>query len=192
MQTHNQIAPGELEDVRRFINSWSIPNQTRIETDELPQWASDPQVWARELSPCPLQPGDHLDTLLELRAALRRTCAKHDQDGAVLDTWFSKVPLLASVDSIEGVTTLRLQPAQRTYTGHILAIVANAVASGHWSRLKTCGDCQWAFYDHTRNGSKRWCGMSKGGPDGRACGTIAKVSAFRMRAAGMACRTDRT
>ncbi|MGI4859348.1 MAG: CGNR zinc finger domain-containing protein [Janthinobacterium lividum] len=50
-----------------------------------------------------------------------------------------------------------------------------------WPRLKTCADCRWAFYDHTRNRSKRWCGMTKGGPDGRACGTIAKVGAYRAR-----------
>ncbi|WP_429448818.1 CGNR zinc finger domain-containing protein [Paraburkholderia sp. 40] len=37
--------------------------------------------------------------------------------------------------------------------------------------------------DHTRNGSKRWCSMTKGGPDGRACGTIAKVAAYRAREA---------
>lgn len=186
MPVHNQIAPGELEEVRRFINTWSIPNQTRIETDELPHWASDPQAWARELSPCPLQSGDHLDTLLELRLALRKTCANHDHDSEALNIWFDKMPLSAFIESIEGLTHMRLKPAQRTYTGHILAIVANAIASGEWSRLKTCGDCQWAFYDHTRNGNKRWCGMSKGGPDGRACGTIAKVTAFRMRAAGKA------
>ncbi|WP_371916672.1 CGNR zinc finger domain-containing protein [Pseudomonas sp. ATCC PTA-122608] len=64
---------------------------------------------------------------------------------------------------------------------YILAIVANAINCAQWSRLKTCGDCQWAFYDHTRSASKRWCGMSKGGPQGRACGTIAKVRAFRER-----------
>ena len=88
--------------------------------------------------------------------------------------------------SVGGVTTLSVISAEATYVGHILAAVANAIASGAWSRLKTCGDCQWAFYDHTRNGSKRWCGMTKGGPNGRACGTIAKVSAFRSRAAAKA------
>ncbi|WP_311969694.1 CGNR zinc finger domain-containing protein [Pseudomonas baltica] len=186
MPAHNQTAPGELEDVRRFVNSWSIPNQTRIETDQLPQWASDPQAWTRELSRCPLHPEDQLDTLLELRLALRESCANHDHDSEALNTWFDKVPLSAFIESIESVARLRLKPLQSTYRGHILALVANAIASGEWSRLKTCGDCQWAFYDHTRNGNKRWCGMSKGGPDGRACGTIAKVTAFRLRAADKA------
>jgi predicted RNA-binding Zn ribbon-like protein len=72
----------------------------------------------------------------------------------------------------------------------MVTAVAQAVASGEWLRLKTCPDCQWAFYDHTRNGSKRWCGMTKGGPDGRACGTIAKVSAYRERAREAAARKN--
>jgi predicted RNA-binding Zn ribbon-like protein len=190
MQAHNQTAPGELEEVRRFINSWSIPNQTRIETDELPRWASDPQAWARELSPCSRQSDDDLDTLLALRRALRDTCAHHEGDGKALNVWFSQVPLLAAIESGDSMSHVRLKPAHGTYTGHLLAIVANAIAAGEWARLKTCGDCQWAFYDHTRNGSKRWCGMSKGGPDGRACGTIAKVTAFRKRAADKADRSN--
>jgi predicted RNA-binding Zn ribbon-like protein len=36
------------------------------------------------------------------------------------------------------------------------------------------------FYDHTRNASKRWCLMNAGGPNGRACGTIAKVRRYRQ------------
>jgi predicted RNA-binding Zn ribbon-like protein len=46
------------------------------------------------------------------------------------------------------------------------------------------------FYDNTRNGGKRWCLMNAGGPDGRACGTIAKVRRYRDRqaAAGQAGR----
>jgi hypothetical protein len=68
MQSHNQAAPGDLEEVRRFINTWSIPNQTRIETDLLPQLMSDPMEWQREVSACPLQPRDSLKVLLALRA----------------------------------------------------------------------------------------------------------------------------
>jgi hypothetical protein len=183
VQTQSQAAPGDLEYVRRFINTWSIPNQTRVETDVLPLLVSDEQAWAHELSPYPRNASDNLETLLTLRSDLRKTCANHDFDSEVLNAWFKQVPLRVRLESDDGLTTMRLEPVQATYTGHILAIVANAMASGEWSRLKTCGDCQWAFYDHTRNGKKRWCGMSKGGPEGRACGTIAKVSAFRQRAA---------
>jgi predicted RNA-binding Zn ribbon-like protein len=186
MQAHNQAAPGDLESVRRFINSWSIPNQTRIEADILPLLASDPDAWQSDLSLYLRQPSDSLDKLLVLRSDLRKSCESPDANTEQLNAWFNRVALSVHVEAVGGVTTLSVISAEATYVGHILAAVANAIASGAWSRLKTCGDCQWAFYDHTRNGSKRWCGMTKGGPNGRACGTIAKVSAFRSRAAAKA------
>ncbi|TDV70297.1 CGNR zinc finger domain-containing protein [Pseudomonas sp. LP_7_YM] len=190
MQQHNQVAPGDLEEVRRFINTWSIPNQTRVETDVLPMLVKDAHAWARELSLYPRQPADNLDMLSTLRLALRQACADHAQHPEALNAVFGGVPLQARVQPNDGVMRLQLESTQGTYAGHILAIVANAIAAGHFSRLKTCGDCQWAFYDHTRSGNKRWCGMTKGGPQGRACGTIAKVSAFRQRAAMKARAAD--
>lgn len=190
MQQHNQVAPGDLEEVRRFINTWSIPNQTRIEEDALPLLVEDPQAWASELSTYPRQPADSLKKLRALRQVLRHACASADEQDQALNHWLSRYPLLAQRQFSDGLPHLRLAPAQTRYAGHLLAIVANAIAAGHFSRLKTCGDCQWAFYDHTRSGTKRWCGMSKGGPQGRACGTIAKVSAFRQRAADRARTTD--
>jgi predicted RNA-binding Zn ribbon-like protein len=51
------------------------------------------------------------------------------------------------------------------------------MADGTWDRLKACAadDCHWAFYDHTRNRSGRWCSMA-------VCGNRAKVERFRERA----------
>jgi predicted RNA-binding Zn ribbon-like protein len=64
----------------------------------------------------------------------------------------------------------------------ILAIVLTAMTDQTWHRLKACPDCRWVFYDNTRNASKRWCLMTAGGPNGRSCGSIAKVRAYRERA----------
>jgi predicted RNA-binding Zn ribbon-like protein len=46
--------------------------------------------------------------------------------------------------------------------GCLLAITALAIADGSWSRLKVCpgNHCGWAFYDHSRNRTGRWCSMS--------------------------------
>ena len=33
--SHGQEAPGQLEDVRDFLNTWRIPNDTRKQVDEL-------------------------------------------------------------------------------------------------------------------------------------------------------------
>ena len=46
--------------------------------------------------------------------------------------------------------------------GIVLAILAVAMIDGSWARLKVCPgeDCGWAFYDHSRNQSGRWCSMT--------------------------------
>jgi len=58
----------------------------------------------------------------------------------------------------------------------LLAIVYGSMAEGTWSRLKACrnDECQWAFYDHSKNHSGRWCRME-------SCGNAMKARAYRRR-----------
>jgi predicted RNA-binding Zn ribbon-like protein len=60
--------------------------------------------------------------------------------------------------------------------GRMLAIVFRSVADGSWERLKACPaeDCEWAFYDWSKNGSGTWCDMA-------VCGNRAKARAYRER-----------
>lgn len=60
--------------------------------------------------------------------------------------------------------------------GGLLALAATAMVDGTWARLKVCpGEhCGWAFYDHSRNASGRWCSMS-------VCGGRAKARAHYRR-----------
>ena len=62
----------------------------------------------------------------------------------------------------------------------LMAIVAAAVEHGRWERLKACPreECEWAFYDKSKNRSGRWCSME-------ACGNIEKARAFRERKRGV-------
>jgi predicted RNA-binding Zn ribbon-like protein len=65
-------------------------------------------------------------------------------------------------------------------TGSVLAIVAEAMSDGTWSRMKVCpGDhCGWLFYDGSRNRSGRWCSMA-------VCGGRAKARThYRRRTRG--------
>ena len=50
---------------------------------------------------------------------------------------------------------------ENVYT-KVLSIVLMSIQENVWGRLKACPDCRWVFYDHSRNGSKRWCGMYAG------------------------------
>lgn len=61
----------------------------------------------------------------------------------------------------------------------LLLIIRDAQRDGTWSRLKACGndDCQWAFYDRSRNHGGTWCDMS-------SCGNMLKNREFRARKRG--------
>lgn len=61
----------------------------------------------------------------------------------------------------------------------LLGIVAAAAAEGTWQRLKACADdgCRWAFYDHSKNRSGRWCSMA-------SCGNQEKARSYRARRRG--------
>ena len=58
----------------------------------------------------------------------------------------------------------------------LLGIVAASATDGSWQRLKACADhgCRWAFYDHSKNRSGRWCSMA-------SCGNQEKARSYRAR-----------
>ena len=58
----------------------------------------------------------------------------------------------------------------------LLLIIRDAQRDGSWARLKACGndECQWAFYDRSRNHGGTWCEMS-------SCGNKLKNREFRAR-----------
>lgn len=58
----------------------------------------------------------------------------------------------------------------------IAASFAKTLAEGEPARFRICDnpDCLWAYYDDTRNRSKRYC-------DDKACGNLMKVRRFRAR-----------
>lgn len=60
--------------------------------------------------------------------------------------------------------------------GVLLAITATSMLDGSWRRLKACPghECGWAFYDHSRNQTSRWCSMA-------VCGGRAKARAHYHR-----------
>ncbi|MBI5106527.1 MAG: CGNR zinc finger domain-containing protein [Solirubrobacterales bacterium] len=76
----------------------------------------------------------------------------------------------------EGAVHEALGEGHAAATGLVLAVVAEAMADGTWSRLKACPGphCGWMFYDASRNRSSHWCSM-------RICGNRVKGQAFRAR-----------
>lgn len=60
--------------------------------------------------------------------------------------------------------------------GEILATVVTAGTAGTWERLKLCSadDCQYVYFDASKNASRRWCSMA-------VCGNRSKTRAYRRR-----------
>lgn len=60
--------------------------------------------------------------------------------------------------------------------GVLLSTAAQAMVQGTWQRLKICPgrNCDWAFYDHSRNLGGRWCSMA-------VCGGREKARAHYQR-----------
>jgi predicted RNA-binding Zn ribbon-like protein len=74
---------------------------------------------------------------------------------------------------------LELAPARRDWTwvlSEIAASFAELLVEGERDRVKLCKnpECQWAFYDTTKNRRRRWCNPAQ-------CGNVFKVRDFLAR-----------
>ena len=85
-----------------------------------------------------------------------------------------RAPLRAVVSPL-GATLVTDAPGADAFLGLISAAIAQA-SQESWERLKVCraDACQWAFYDHSKNGRGAWCSM-------RVCGSREKARAYRER-----------
>lgn len=181
----SQVAPGTLEVVRTFLNTWLISNDTREPTDEMASLSAMRRFYAAWFGDSegekevPIVP----ELVRQLRADLRGSLETGEV--SVLRAWLSRQPVeVRLVPTAEGTPTLTYRPAEGQgcrLCGEILALVVEAIAGNTWTRLKACPDCQWVFYDHTKNKNKVWCLMTASGPQGRSCGSISKVRSFRAR-----------
>jgi hypothetical protein len=176
-----QVAPGTLEGVRAFLNTWWIPNDTHVPTDALETLEEMQRFFYTAFGELngPIVPEQVRQLRTDLRAILGSS------EVVALDQWLVRLPVEVRLEKNEqGHPAIRYQPAQVSgcrLCAAILALVVEAIAQQTWTRLKACPDCQWVFYDHTKNRSKVWCLMVAGGSLGRSCGSIAKVRSFRER-----------
>ncbi|MET0729022.1 MAG: CGNR zinc finger domain-containing protein [Acidimicrobiales bacterium] len=172
------VPPAEVELVRRFVNTVDVHD----ETDDLDSPAAL-GVWLAGAGLVPRgtpASGRDLQLALRLRSALRAELLAHHAGepdpsaAAALDDVCCALPLRAVcgpealAPSVTGVRGALAQVAAAATTARI---------KGSWNRLKICpaDDCLVAFYDPSRNRSKRWCSME-------VCGNRNKVRAFRDRA----------
>lgn len=175
-------APGGLEFVMRFVNTLDID----AGTDEIDS-ASRATAWLGEQGwSIEVDDSSRLE-LVRFREVLRDAVAQRGgprgMDAAErLEALARSYPVLVRISSKEA-----LWPASMAGVGAfieaILGQVATARIDGSWERIKTCANdrCRWLFYDGSRNRSRTWCSMS-------ACGSRAKMRAYRLRRARSSAR----
>jgi predicted RNA-binding Zn ribbon-like protein len=171
-------APGELELIRRFVNTLDIDKGTDAleHAEAAVAWLADADI---------LPPGSRfgagdLTRILRVREAFRavllaKAARTHADDavavlnGAAADARVS-IQLSSPSMAVPVVGVSGIQAA----LGRLVAITFEAMMAGTWTRLKACpaDGCHWAFYDQSRNHSSRWCDMG-------LCGNRAKRETFR-------------
>jgi predicted RNA-binding Zn ribbon-like protein len=173
-------APEPLDLVQRFVNSVDLEDGD----EELASPAAL-RAWLRERGLIAAR--DRVDErdlsrALAVREGLRALLLANN--GEPLDA--ERVATLEAAAAPAGIRVSFAEAGAPALSPHasgvdgalarLLAIVAEASARGDWERLKACPrhDCQWAFFDHSRNHSGRWCRME-------SCGNVEKARAYRAR-----------
>jgi predicted RNA-binding Zn ribbon-like protein len=176
----DQVAPGRLEQVRAFVNTFDVERGT----DELAD-AADAAGWLGDQglpgSDRALREGDR-ERLVAVREALRTLLLANNSGDPPPETALktlneqSREAALGLRFDADGAELVSTCGGVDSTIAHLLAIVHESMREGTWRRLKACpaDDCRWAFYDRSRNRSGTWCDMSE-------CGNRAKARAYRER-----------
>jgi predicted RNA-binding Zn ribbon-like protein len=173
-------APGRLELLQRFINTYNhdFPREwDRIGTgDKARAWLREKRLVA---------PGDRISDadaarLRELREAIRALAIANrgGQPGGAATEVVRRLSGAAQLSvAIDATGHTALEPARGGVDGAVatlLGILHEAQLSGDWSRLKGCRQCEYAFFDRSKNRSAAWCAMS-------ICGNRTKNRAYYRR-----------
>ena len=177
MSTVSDEAPGRLELVRLFENSIELPDGP----DELerPEGAA---AWFRRHGLRPVSGPGEAQRLRQFREALREVLFANNGEGDEALAWERLRPFADAaqlgvvIDPRHGLKLTGRGSNEGSLIGSLLAVVHDAIVAGTWSRLRACrkSTCRFAYYDHTKNGSRAWCSM-------RTCGNQAKAQRRRVR-----------
>ncbi|MGI8709247.1 MAG: CGNR zinc finger domain-containing protein [Actinomycetota bacterium] len=172
--------PQELELVHAFTNTIDIePGAEELGTPAQSRaWLVDQDLIEAD---DPVSERDHREAI-SLRGSLRSVLAAHNgaelspQEISAINDVVARYPLTVLFGPHAEPRIASTGSGVRGALGEIMAGVVIAVSNGTWPRLKSCAreSCQWVFYDHSKNRSKRWCSMT-------VCGNRTKTKAYRER-----------
>ena len=152
--------------IRDFVNTYEPQvDDERLQTpDDLKQWLTDR---ALAVPGRPLAPAD-LNRVKQVREGLRSVLLSHaghaanQQAVTEMNEALQALPLTARFSA----STFHLTPPANSSIDAVLTALLTAIhhceTDQTWGRLKACerDTCQWAYYDNSRNQSRRWCSMA--------------------------------
>jgi predicted RNA-binding Zn ribbon-like protein len=158
-------APGRLALLQRFVNTYNHdfpPDWDRLAT------AAKANAWLRKTD---------LGEIATDAEARRLRAFREDLRAHIVGRPGTPLPpgRLDVVVDADGRTALR--PAGtgvEAVIAAVLAILHEAQLTGDWQRMKGCRQCEYAFYDRSKNRSAAWCSMS-------ICGNRTKNRAYYRR-----------
>jgi predicted RNA-binding Zn ribbon-like protein len=173
-------APGRLELLQRFVNTHNhdLPaDWDRIGTGDRAQaWLRDKRL----VAPRDRVTDADATRLRELREAIRALAVANPggrPDAAATDI-VRRAARTARVEvAVDDMGRTALAPAAGGVDGAVatlLGILHEAQLTGQWSRMKACRQCEYAFFDRSKNRSAAWCAMS-------ICGNRTKNRAYYRR-----------
>jgi predicted RNA-binding Zn ribbon-like protein len=162
-------APGRLELLQRFINTHN--HDFPDDWDRLGTGAKA-ETWLKDkalVAATDAVTDDDATRLRGLREAIRGLLMRQVGGAA-----FERAELAVVIDD-DGRTTLEpVHPGTDGAVATLLGILHEAQLSGHWERMKGCRQCEYAFYDRSKNRSSTWCAMS-------ICGNRTKNRTYYQR-----------
>lgn len=178
--TVSEEIPEALALVTAFANSIDVESGSDDLTtvDGLKGWLAG---HGRAADADPIGEGE-LRRARDFRAALRdELAAHHGTPGdarARLDRHAAGVPLRVWVEEDAMRLASAAPPGLDALLGDLLAAMLLAERDRTWQRLKICDaqTCREAYYDWSKNSSRRWCSMG-------VCGNRSKTRAYRAKKA---------
>jgi predicted RNA-binding Zn ribbon-like protein len=178
--TPEKTAPQPLELVQRFVNSIDLESgeDELASPDALRAWFAERDLLDADDAVASADLRRALDVREGLRALLLQNngLPLREERVANLDRAAGRAGVRVRFSAGADPELVPQGSGTDAALGRLMAIVADSVADGTWERLKACPreECEWAFYDHSKNRSGRWCRMEE-------CGNKAKAAAFRAR-----------
>ena len=181
MATMSKEVPGQLAEVREFVNTRDIDHglEELAGPQELVAWLAAHRLLKPDVT---ARPGDLRRAVL-FREALRELLLSNNDGRPVprdaartLDDVAARARLRLRVEEGGSARLEAEGDSVDAALGRLLVGVYRAMENDTWPRLKACRDdtCQWAFYDHSKNRSGHWCSME-------ACGSKHKARQYRER-----------